>query len=220
MSGRTIAVGDIHGCAKALATLLQAIALTPSDTLVVLGDMIDRGLDTRGVIEQLLAVRRTCRLITIRGNHEDMLLGACTNTVEQRAWVYSGGARTLDSYGFGGGIEMIPGAHIEFVRQTRPYHETEQHVFVHANYVAELPMDQQPANAMFWESLYHRMPGPHYSGKTFIVGHTPQKDGQILDLGYLKCIETDCLGHGWLTALDVASGRTWQADKTGRMRPG
>jgi len=69
-----------------------------------------------------------------------------------------------------------------------------------------------------WESLKLRQPGPHCSGKTAIVGHTAQRDGEILDLGYLKCIDTCCYGEGWLTALDVDSGQVWQADKEGRMR--
>ena len=56
------------------------------------------------------------------------------------------------------------------------------------------------------------------SGKIAIVGHTPQKHGDILDLGYLKCIDTFCHGGGWLTALDVDAGRVWQANMAGQMR--
>lgn len=218
MSGRTIVVGDIHGCSKALAALLNVVALTPADTLILLGDIVDRGTDTHGVIEQLLALRELCRLVLLRGNHEEMLLAAQTSTVELRAWIYSGGARTLDSYGFGGGLEVIPRSHLELLRASKPYYQTARHVFVHANYVADLPMEDQPSNTLYWESLYARMPGPHFSGKTFFVGHTPQVDGQILDLGYIKCIETDCVGRGWLTAIDVDTGRIWQADKAGHVR--
>jgi serine/threonine protein phosphatase 1 len=60
-------------------------------------------------------------------------------------------------------------------------------------------------------------PGPHYSGKIAILGHTAQRDGRILDLGYLKCIDTCCYGEGNLTALEVHTGQTWQADKRGRL---
>jgi len=218
MSGRMIAVSDIHGCSKALAALLDIVALKPGDTLVVLGDIVDRGTDTRQVLDQLLALQAICRVVAIRGNHEEMLLAAQASTVELRAWIYSGGARTLDSYGFGGGLEMIPASHLAFLRASMPYYETERHVFVHANYVADLPMEKQSPKTLYWESLYARMPGPHFSGKTFFVGHTPQEGGQILDLGYMKCIETDCVGKGWLTAVDVDSGRVWQTDKAGRVR--
>ena len=67
-------------------------------------------------------------------------------------------------------------------------------------------------------SLRDRVPGPHCSNKTAIVGHTSQKDGEVLDLGYLKCIDTCVYGDGRLTAMNVESGRLWQADKHGRMK--
>ena len=72
--GRTIAVGDIHGCSVALTAVLQAAAPQPEDTIITLGDHIDRGPDSRGVIERLLALAGRCRLIPLLGNHE-MLLG-------------------------------------------------------------------------------------------------------------------------------------------------
>ncbi len=114
--------------------------------------------------------------------------------------------------------EDIPAAHIEFLRDCRLYYESPRHFFVHANYRAELPLSAQPAETLLWESLKIRQPGPHCSGKTAIVGHTSQKNGEILDLGYLKCIDTWCYGDGWLTALDIQSGQVWQADKSGTTR--
>jgi serine/threonine protein phosphatase 1 len=62
------------------------------------------------------------------------------------------------------------------------------------------------------------MPPPHYSGKKAIVGHTPQVSGEILDVDYLACIDTCCYGGGWLTAIDVDSGRQWQANQDGQLR--
>src|SRR4051812_9682650 len=69
---RTIAIGDIHGCDAALAALVAAIAPQPNDTLVVLGDFVDRGPNTRGVIDQLIELSQRCRLVTLLGNHEEM----------------------------------------------------------------------------------------------------------------------------------------------------
>lgn len=74
--GRIIAVGDIHGCSLALAALIQAIGSTPLDTLVFLGDYIDRGPDSRGVIEQIMALGKQCIVVPLMGNHEEMLLAA------------------------------------------------------------------------------------------------------------------------------------------------
>ena len=56
------------------------------------------------------------------------------------------------------------------------------------------------------------------SGKTAVVGHTSLKDGEVLDLGHLVCIDTYCWGGGWLTALETTTGQIWQVDREGRLR--
>ena len=216
--GRTIAVGDIHGCLAALRTVLEAIGPRPDDTIITLGDYVDRGPDSRGVLDELIALRSRCRLIPLMGNHDEMFLEICAGrTGLFDEWLPFGGDATVASYG-GSVPEGVPKAHLEFLRACRSSYESQRHLFVHASYLAHLPLRQQPVEVLHWESLNLRQPGPHCSGKTAIVGHTAQKDGEILDLGYLKCIDTCCYGEGWLTALDVESGRLWQADKHGKMR--
>jgi serine/threonine protein phosphatase 1 len=79
-------------------------------------------------------------------------------------------------------------------------------------------MDEQPVVKLRWESIRDMTPGPHETGKIVIVGHTSQKNGEIFDLGHVKCIDTYCCGGGWLTALDVQTGEVWQADREGKMR--
>ena len=74
MPGRTIAIGDIHGCSAALAALVAAIEPSKDDTVITLGDYIDRGPDSRGVLDQLIALAARCRLIPLLGDHEEMLL--------------------------------------------------------------------------------------------------------------------------------------------------
>ncbi len=215
MSGRVIAIGDIHGYSAALAALLEAINPQPDDTLVPLGDYCDRGPDTRGVIDQLLALSKRCHLIPILGNHDEMLLEVRQCADRFNDWLSFGGATTLFSYDV-----MVPEEisqeHLDFLEQCVPYYETDRHLFLHANYLADKPLCQQPAHALRWESLRDREPGPHQSGKIAIVGHTAQRSGKILDLGYLKCIDTYCYGGGWLTALEVLTNQVWQADSEGR----
>jgi serine/threonine protein phosphatase 1 len=97
-------------------------------------------------------------------------------------------------------------------------HETDTHIFVHANYYPDLPMADQPVGMLRWETLRDMTPGRHVSGKTAIVGHTSQKGGEILDLGHLICIDTYCYGGGWLTALDVNTEEVWQANQSGEVR--
>jgi serine/threonine protein phosphatase 1 len=79
-------------------------------------------------------------------------------------------------------------------------------------------MDEQPWEVLRWESLRDITPGPHISGKRTIVGHTSQKGGEVLNLGYLVCIDTYCYGGGWLTALDVDTNEYWQVDRRGEPR--
>ncbi len=213
--GRTIAIGDIHGCATALRTLLSAIELSAEDTLVVLGDVIDRGPDSRDVLEQLLAVSRNCSLVPILGNHEQMLLDAIDGKMPLSNWLIHGGAETLDSYGPGAALTEVPLTHYDFLCTWGDCHETDSHFFAHGNYSPKLPLAKQPWEEMRWRSLRHSMPGPHASGKIAVLGHTANKQGKIVDQSHLLCIDTYCHGGGWLTALEPASGKAWQANELG-----
>ena len=219
MPGRTIAIGDIHGCSAALDALLDAIRPRSEDTIVTLGDYINRGPDSRSVLDRLLKLSEQCRLISLLGNHEEMLLEARSG-LHPTTWLGMGGVATLDSYGSGRNIALIPNEHFEFLEGCLDYHETDTHIFVHASYDPDLPMAKQPVSLLRWESLRNGIPAPHVSGKTVIVGHSSQKGGGILDLGHLTCIDTYCYGGGWLTALDVKTGEVWQADREGNLRLG
>lgn len=215
---RLIAIGDIHGCVHALEALLDAIQPMPTDQVVVLGDFIDGGRDTNLVVDRLMALERECQLTVILGNHEEMLLSALENPKLIPQWLDSGGIYTLSSYRFLGGMDAIPPEHIEFIRQATPWHETDGFLFTHANYDPELPMAEQPDYLLRWAVLEPPYPGPHTSGKTAVLGHTEQKNGEILDLGYLKCIDTYCHGYGWLSALEVSTNTLWQASRWGALR--
>jgi serine/threonine protein phosphatase 1 len=216
MSSRLIAIGDVHGCSQALATVLDQIAPSPGDTIVTLGDYIDRGPDSRGVVEQLLVLQDRCRLRPLLGNHEVLLLAALQGERELLFWRNCGGAATLASYG--GRLDDIPAEHLEFLRACRPYFETPEYLFVHANYDPHLPLEEQDPEVLFWKHLLYGVPARHRSGKTAVVGHTPQPDGNVLDLGHLLCLDTYCFGNGYLTAMDLETREIWQADKFGHRR--
>jgi serine/threonine protein phosphatase 1 len=223
MPGRTIAIGDVHGCPAALRAVLEAAGPGPDDTVVTLGDYLDRGPDSKGVVEILLDLAGGCRLVPLLGNHEDLLLAALTDRKALEVWLRCGGDATVRSYGWVKGqgrrlAELFPPEHLQFLSGCRLLHETESHFFAHAGYVPELPLDAQPREALLWRVTDSRTARPHASGKVAVVGHTPQRSGEILDLGFLVCLDTDCQRGGWLTAWDVASGQVWQADERGRMR--
>jgi serine/threonine protein phosphatase 1 len=218
MPKRTIAIGDVHGCSEALKSVLDAISPTSEDTIVTLGDYIDRGPDSRGVLERLVDLERTCHLVPILGNHDQTLLDVRAGKVPLEWLLDIGGTTTLDSYGRGRHIGLIPQSHFAFLERCIDFHETGTHIFVHANYFSTVSMDLQPFGMLRWESLRDTTPGAHKSGKIVIVGHTSQKTGEILDLGHLKCIDTFCYGGGWLTAVNVLTEEIWQADRDGNLR--
>jgi len=218
MADRIIAIGDIHGCSAALDAVLAAADPRPGDTVVALGDYVDRGPDSRGALDRLIALGERCRLVPILGNHDEMLLDIVSLRPSLLAdWLSYGGDATLASYGCTN-PQGIPEEHIAFLRSCASWHETEGHFYVHASYLPRKPFKKQPADVLRWESIRDNVPRPHRSGKVAVVSHTSQKNGEVLDLGHLICIDTWVYGDGWLTALDVDSGQLWQADKTGRMR--
>jgi len=216
---RTIAIGDIHGHLAALDGLLAAVEPAPDDTLVALGDYVDRGPNSRGVIDRLIELAARCRLVPLLGNHDLMMLeirgDGQLDLLDD--WLLFGGAATVASYG-GEPPGDVPGEHLDFLRGCRLFHETERHLFIHGNYDPDRPLAEQSTDELLWPSLRAKVPRPHRSGKTAIVGHTAQKTGEVLDLGHLKCIDTYIYGNGYLTALDVDSGRLWQVDAQGRLR--
>lgn len=218
MKGRTIAIGDIHGYDVALRAILEKICPTQRDTIVTLGDYVDRGPGSREVIENLIDLQNRTNLVTILGNHDEMMLSIWLGSHELfDDWLHYGGAATLASYGVAT-LDSVPQEHILFLQQCRVFFETDHHLFVHANYEETSPLTEQDTFTLRWESLRQRLPGPHVSGKRAIVGHTAQRNFEIFDVGYLLCIDTCCYGGGWLTALDVVSGHVWQADADGRTR--
>lgn len=217
-SKRVIAVGDIHGCATAFSTLTAELRPAAEDTLVVLGDAIDRGPDSRGVIDQLRDLQDRCQLICILGNHEQMLLDSVAGKMPQQEWLRFGGAETLDSYRDGAALSAIPDDHIEFVRCWGDCHEIDSHFFVHGNYREDLQLVSQPWEDLRWISLYAYTPARHRSGKTAVLGHTSNKQGLVVNLGHLICIDTFCHGGGWLTAYDATTGQVWQANEAGAFR--
>jgi serine/threonine protein phosphatase 1 len=170
-------------------------------------------------VEQLIALSSRCHLISLLGNHEEMLLNALESKSEYRYWLKFGGEQTLRSYApHSMVLDVIPPAHIRFIRACRDYYETETHLFVHANYDPELSMDKIGGTKLRWELLDLDRLRPHCSGKTVVVGHTPQENGNVLDLGFLICIDTDCCRGGRLTALRIDSGDFIQTSREEAVR--
>lgn len=202
MAGRILAIGDIHGCDVAFQSLLKVLAVAPDDTVVVLGDVVDRGPGSRQVVERLLRLREECRLVLIMGNHEEMMIDGLVDERVAQGWLQYGGAETLFSYG--GDPRTIPAEHLDLLRSGLNYWESGSDLFIHANLDPTLPLDDQEIDVLRWTHLTgYEM--PHPSGKRIVCGHTPQRSGIPLALPGWTCIDTFAYGGGWLTCLDVAT---------------
>ena len=213
---RTLVIGDIHGCHRSLLAIQACARITPDDLVITLGDYVDRGPDSKAVLEWLIRRHATGRLTALRGNHELMLLSACDSDAMHEQWVASGGDAVLASYGVGHAREL-PEEHVRFLANQLVSHVIgPTHFFVHASAYPDVPIDEQPDFMLYWETFQD--PGPHDSGLTMVCGHTPQESGRPLDVGHAVCIDTGAGRGGWLTCLDVARGYCWQADERGETR--
>jgi len=215
---RTLVIGDIHGCLAPLEHLWEVIDAQPEDRVVFLGDYVDRGPDSKGVIDFILGLQGDCDITCLTGNHEEKFFLARIDHTELAHWLQAwGGGATLESYG-PGGFDDVPESHWEFLRQNLPYLETDTHIFVHANLEPDLPLTEQPPFTLVHKKF--GKPEPHRSGKIMVCGHTAQKFHVPLNLGHAVCIDTDPGRGGWLTCLHVETGRYWQTAFGGRQREG
>jgi serine/threonine protein phosphatase 1 len=185
----TFVIGDIHGRRAQLHNIMQMIPRdAASDTLVFLGDLIDRGADAPGVVSDVIELKREQpeRVITLRGNHEQMLL----DCIDEGAGIWfapkTGGARTFEQYtgcalrlkseaDFDAAhrkiIGAIPSEHIEFFRLMPLYHEDDYALYVHAGLDhGKHPRETDP-HALLWtrDMEFYK----HYMGKPCLFGHTP-----------------------------------------------
>jgi serine/threonine protein phosphatase 1 len=220
LSSRTLVIGDIHGCLAQLEALLQAVALAADDHLILLGDLGDRGPDSAGVLKLVLKLGQSHRVTTIKGNHEQMMLGARDSHDARADWLLNGGDATLRSYGGARGtVRDVPADHWQLLSAGLvDYFETDTHIFVHASAYADMPMEEQPDYMLRWERFENIT--PHESGKVIVCGHTPQKSGQPVNRGFAICLDTHACGGGMLTCMDASSGRIWQADARARVTRG
>jgi serine/threonine protein phosphatase 1 len=219
---RLLVIGDIHGCLTALNTLLDLVQPAPEDQLVTLGDYVDRGPDSRGVIERLIELYDTGRLVALRGNHDEMMMDARHG--QPSMWLACGGKQTLASYGLpcleADEMKKIPQRHWAFLdSDCRDWYETEQYIFVHGCLAPDLEMPEQPVDVLRWEKMYGPM--RHRSGKTVVCGHTRQLKGEPRRVNRTIWLDTGVYeSAGWLTCLDALSGQYSQANQRGQTRAG
>ena len=205
---RVFAIGDIHGCAIELGALITKLNLTENDLVVFLGDYIDRGPNSKGVIDLILDLRERCDVVTLMGNHESMLIDFLDRPDTQGAgmFILNGGAATLLSYTEANEETFsFPQEHLDFFRSLRITYETETHFFVHAG-VPNTPLKSINLNSdeSVMQLLWMRQPflSSQYKWEKMVVhGHTPMTRAEVLTNRIN--LDTGCVYGNALTALEI-----------------
>jgi serine/threonine protein phosphatase 1 len=221
--GRVFVVGDIHGCVDELDTLLDALALAPRDTVVFVGDYVDRGPASKDVIDVLLELRRNSDILTtfLKGNHEDMLLAYMGLAGQHgEAYLHNGGVETLVSYGLHPltpGPEVaaaLPAEHLQFLRELALTHTIGSFLMTHAGIDPERPLAEQREEDLLWireRFVNHPHPLPY----TVCFGHTPRRD-VFLHLPYKIGLDTGCVYGNRLSCIELRESRLFQVRRGGR----
>jgi serine/threonine protein phosphatase 1 len=188
-----IAIGDIHGCAQTLDVLLERIDPEQGDHLVFIGDYIDRGPDSKGVIDRLIELSDSYSCTFLRGNHEALML-SYLDYQEYDLWSINGGIATLSSYLNSDHKLGIPAAHEEFIRKTELYYDTPGFFFVHAGLKPYLSiaqnLEQGGEEVYLWERGHLKEKDLAWE-KTVVCGHTPQPEP--MNTEKLINIDTGCV---------------------------
>lgn len=221
---RYYVLGDIHGRADLLDAMKDAIeaddasAGAATSTVVLLGDLVDRGPDSAGVINRVVEwqARRTVRCLA--GNHEEMFLGAFDDPAVLRQFVKHGGRETILSYGinkaryasltmeelFAELPELVPAEHRAFLQGLEDVIVAGDYAFVHAGIDPNLPLEEQAGSALRWirqPFLEHGAPHSHM----IVHGHTITED--VEERPNRIGIDTGAYRTGRLTAL-ILEGAT------------
>ena len=207
---RCYVVGDIHGCLNELRCLLEGLPLESGDRLVFLGDYVDRGPDSNGVVSYLITLQSDSSydFVFLKGNHEDMFLSYLGLPGQYGdMFLVNGGKVTLESYGLSPNanpktlLAQIPSSHLDFYQNLRNYYVAKPFLCVHAGIHPLKSLEEQTESEMFWirnQFIYrsHRLP------YVVLFGHTPQSE-VFYDLPYKIGLDTGLVYGNKLTCLET-----------------
>jgi serine/threonine protein phosphatase 1 len=180
---KKIAISDIHGCVKTFKALLRNINLNKEDTLYLLGDYIDRGADSKGVIDTIFDLRaQGFKVECLVGNHEMMLLEALVHEDSLDNWLNNGGKQALASFGVHD-LRDIPQRYIDFFRDLKYYIEVDKYILVHAGLDFRLSDPFSDKDSLVWiRKWYGRINYPWLHNRVIVHGHTPLSRQDIQDM--------------------------------------
>lgn len=216
MSERLFAIGDIHGCFDSFRELVEdKIKISNRDKLVLLGDYIDRGKQSKEVIDYIIELlQKGFDIIPLIGNHESMLLDALGNDELLSIWIQNGGSETMESFSINS-LKDLDQSYKDFFKGLRFYYSFNSFLFVHAGFNDEILNPFEDKYQMIWASR-EKYSNPILRDKTIIHGHSPISGSicqrRILDKNPVINIDTGCVysgkvGYGLLSAIELYSGK-------------
>ncbi|PKL85470.1 MAG: serine/threonine protein phosphatase [Ignavibacteriae bacterium HGW-Ignavibacteriae-1] len=212
-TGRTIVIGDVHGCSNTLDKLLDDVCeISKADTLIFLGDYIDRGPNSKAVVDRILNLRKAgYEVITLKGNHEQMLIDAINQPKSLRNWLRNGAQSTLDDFeimssGF------LDDEYLDFFLNLKMFHLTDDFAITHAGFNFDIKNPYSDFHAMLW-SRPSKINREKIGDRRMLVGHTPTPISAIKESLHNDIIRLDggCVYHrqvkdlGYLCAFDLIS---------------
>ena len=180
-------ISDIHGCFEKFKTLLKSWD-RDNEILVILGDMVDRGPDSKGVIQEIMYLQKQYEVIVVGGNHEDLFLDWVNNQTETSFYYRIGGNKTIDSFfdepvtqyytaeSIAKRLQKEYKEEIEFLRTLPSYYETEQYIFVHAGVNLQYADWKYSSENEFKNSGKRFLRERNETGKIIVFGHTKTRD--------------------------------------------
>jgi serine/threonine protein phosphatase 1 len=204
------AIGDIHGSLQKLRDLIgrcERHADGHAATFVFLGDYIDRGPDSFGVIELVMQMQSRSQggVIALKGNHEAFAVDVIDGKTDAAIWLREGGVATLRSYGVRTAREL-PNEHVAWMRSLPLRHDDGRRFFVHGGIDPEKPLDAQSDRDLLWMREPF-LSDPRDHGRLIVHGHTPQSTG-MPDLRSNRLnLDTGAVFGGPLTAAAFGTER-------------
>lgn len=221
---RTLAVGDIHGKLELFNQLLTEMQYKPhEDFLVLIGDLVDRGENSKGVVERAIELKQEApkTVVILKGNHEVMMIGSMLrpNTEYSEAWLKTGGLDCLKSYTDAEGNVAIPEEHIEFLNNLPVWYEDDHAIYVHASLPKMTdgsflhPSFSPDSSELMWGR--NRRFFSEYDGKLVVFGHTIAGQifgewGQVWQREDLIAVDTGAYMTGVLSAIELPSRQVYQ----------
>lgn len=203
------AIGDVHGCLATLRALFEdRLAVSKSDLVVLLGDYVDRGPESRGVLDYVRTLQEEYNVVTLRGNHDDMLVRGRFSTYWSRVHRSNGGLTALWSFGIEDHRD-IPLEYCDMIDLMPLYHVTDEYAFVHGSLNMKLDDPYADLEAMLWERRDDD--DVDHEGRRVVCGHTPTRLDVIrerIDYGSKVILDNGCVyagrpDMGNLVALDL-----------------